>query len=103
MSQFAHKLIAKTAEVMAATAYEELARDNKFFKAWPNQARFAKAHIKAYTKAARTVLASMLGKDFPNMSKEEETTMKDEIAEALFADFALPAGGKVSASPSLLH
>ncbi len=107
MGQLAHFRIADIAEAMASDAYETLAKDNQFYKAWPNQKSFALKHRAAYMKAARTSLAAMLGNSFPHLSKEEEEKMKEEIMDVLLNDRFLPQGNAnvptATARPQLIH
>lgn len=107
MAQLAHFRIADVAEAMAADAYETLAKDNRFYKAWPNQKSFALKHRAAYMKAARTSLTTMLGKSYPNLSKEEEEKMKEEIMDVLLNDRFVPQGNvnipTLAARSQLIH
>lgn len=86
MAKYTHNYVAKVAQGMAAEVYEQMARDNKFYKVWPNQKYFINKNWPNFIKEARGILASML--TMPTYSEEQ----KDEIMQALFLDRALPAG-----------
>lgn len=85
-----HKLIAETAKEMAACAYEECAKKNDFYKAYPSQKAFVSRHWKNFVGFARSTLASMLA-----MNHVDDST-KEQIADALFADRSLRPVGKKS-------
>lgn len=87
--QHVHKLIAQTAKEFAAAVYEDMAKDNAFYKAWPSQRNFVRAHWTQFVKPAREQLAKMLGGNYPQI-------MKDEIAEALIADRSLHGADRPS-------
>lgn len=81
-----HVLIRQTARDMAAAQYEELAKDNAFFKQWPKAHQFVNAAWRNYIEIARAALTEMLSGDHPQ-------SMKDEIYDALLKDNALPGRG----------
>lgn len=78
-----HKLIAATAMGMADEHYEQLARNNRFYKAWPDRPRFVQKNWIHYIHTARSVLAGMLG----NPATPDE--QKAVIHEALLKDGAI--------------
>ena len=77
-----HALVAKTARGIAATVYEDLARDDGFFKLHPNQRIFVRTKWKHFVEPAVKTLGSMLGGDYTE-------TYKAEIYEALLKHWAL--------------
>lgn len=100
MAKYAHKLVAETAKEIAAAAYEDMARDNNFYRLWPKQKIFVAKHYKNFIRPARECLARMLG-----MDKFSEET-KDEILQALLLDRALPPNGDTSVqvpTKNLIH
>jgi len=52
--KMAHELVAKTAKEMAAIFYDELAKDNDFYKFYPKQAMFIKREWHRFIDAARS-------------------------------------------------
>ncbi len=78
-----HKDIAKLAKEMAGAHYEELARDNRFYKSFPTAASFVARHWVQYTHIARQTFTLMLGD--PNRSEEQ----KAAIADVLLKDGAI--------------
>lgn len=55
-----HELIAKTAKGITFEAYEILAHDDAFYRAWPNQRRFVARQWKNFIGHARASLLVML-------------------------------------------
>lgn len=86
MAKYAHKLIAKTAQEIAAAAYQDMAMDDDFYKMWPKEKAFVNKMWPTFVRVARQTLANMLSMD--QYSEE----LKDDIAHALMLDRALPAG-----------
>lgn len=82
----AHKLVAQTAREMAGAIYEELAKNNEWYKANPSQTEFIERVHGSLLVQARDVLASMLA--LPNYPE----TLKEQIAEALILDNQLQLG-----------
>lgn len=66
-----HKEVRKIAKGIAAAAYEELARDNIFYKAHPNQGSFINRYWTAFIPQSRQILLQMLAGDYPEDMKEE--------------------------------
>ena len=93
-----HKLVAKTAKEICAAVYEELARDNAFYNAWPNQRAFVRVHWAQFIEHARSTMTDMLTGNYPE-------SMKDEIMDALTKDWSLRGlnAQASSAKPTLLH
>lgn len=86
MAKYCHKIIAKTAQEIAACAYQDMAKDNNFYKLWPKEREFVNKQWPTFIRAARASLAQMLG-----MDKYSES-VKEKIFEALTLDRALPLG-----------
>lgn len=86
MAKYAHKLIAKTAQEIAAAAYQDMAMDDDFYKMWPKEKAFVNKMWPTFVRVARATLANMLAMD------RYSEAFKDEIAQALMLDHALPAG-----------
>lgn len=82
----AHNLVVKTAKDMAGAVYEELAKDNEWYKLNPNQEDFIERAHGSLIDQARQVLAGMLRN--PAIPAEQ----KDVIAEALILDNSLVVG-----------
>lgn len=78
-----HKLLADTAKGMAGAHYGDLARNNRFYKAWPEEAAFVRRNWTLYLDVARQTLVGMLGD--PKRSDHE----KELIADAILRDGAI--------------
>jgi hypothetical protein len=80
-----HKTIKHVAMEMAGTYYEIAAsRDNRFYRAYPNQKRFIRTNWKNFVLTARQVLTELLSRpNYPDV-------MKNEIYDALLLDSQLP-------------
>lgn len=78
-----HKMIADTAKGCAGVQWEQLAKQNKFYKAWPDRSVFVRQNWPKYLATARAILTAMLGN--PKYSDE----MKAEIHDALLRDGAV--------------
>jgi hypothetical protein len=78
-----HELVASTAKGMAECLYEELARDNTFFKNNPDRKKFVDLMYPILVEQARTTLAGMLGGTM-------DETLKEQIHDALVKDSTLP-------------
>lgn len=84
----AHPLVASTAVEMANSLYEDWAKDNAFFKRFPEgkgRRKFVKCVAPQLMNAARGALAQMLRGDYPESTKVQ-------IYEALTADRTLMSG-----------
>lgn len=82
----AHELIAKTAEEMAQAIYEELAKDNQFYKLYPDRKVFVSRAMPHMLTEARKALTQLLTKvDYPEH-------LKEQIADALAKDATLLRG-----------
>lgn len=78
-----HKMIADTAKGMAEAHYELLAKQNAFYRRYPDVTVFVHSCWPHYIHVARQTLTGMLGS--PQYSEE----MKAEIADALMRDGAV--------------
>jgi len=90
MAKYSHKLVSKTAQQIAAEFYQEAARDNAFYKMWPNERQFVNKRWGNFIRPAREALTRML-----TMSQYSED-IKVEIYQALLLDRALPPKGDTS-------
>jgi hypothetical protein len=84
-----HKMVAETARGMAEAVYEELARDNDWYKMNPDRAVFIEAAYGSLIAQARQVLAKML--ESLTVAPEQ----KELIFEALVLDKSLKGGRDV--------
>lgn len=90
-----HKMIADTAKGCCQAAWEQLAKQNRFYKRHPDCARFVATHWPRYLPVARLTLTGMLGN--PKYTQE----MKDQIHDALLRDGAVnPKAMAKPATPS---
>lgn len=83
----AHEMIANVAEAMAQELYEELAKDNSFYKVNEDRQDFVLHCAPKLRAAARSILGGMLARN--DVSDIE----KQQIHEALVKDNALPKHG----------
>lgn len=100
MAKYVHNLVGQVAQDMAAEIYEVMAKDNTFYKFWPNQKKFVHKNWKQFIKDARATLATMLTND------KYTDEQKDDILQALLLDRALPPAGDTSVqvpTASLIH
>jgi hypothetical protein len=82
--KFCHHLIKKTAQEVAGAAYEKLAKDDTFYKAFPDQKEFIQLNWSSFIPQTRRILAQMLANPtFNELAKED-------IADALIKDAQLP-------------
>ena len=80
-----HKEVRKIARGIAAAAYEDLARDDVFYKAYPDQKKFVERHWKNFIGAARKSLVQMLGENYPEHIKEHvfDVYVQDRTLQAV--------------------
>lgn len=78
-----HILFKRTAEEICAAAYEELAKDNGFYKCWPNQKAFVVLHWGQFLSLARQHLVECLS------SPRLPEAAKEEIFDALLKERAI--------------
>ena len=79
MRKICHELIAKTAKEMAYADYEIMARDNQFYKNWPNSRNWMRKFWPLYVEPARATLATMLRGNYSE-------ALKQEVFDALILD-----------------
>jgi hypothetical protein len=80
----AHALVAKTAEEMANEVYEEMAKTNEFYAAYPTRKAWVDSAIPRFVEYARKSLAELLSK--PGFPEDQ----KEVIYNALVLDGSLP-------------
>jgi hypothetical protein len=91
-----HKMIADTAKGCAREAWDGLAKQNAFYRRFPNADAFVLACWPQYLPVARNILVGMLG------SPKYPDTMKAEIHEVLLKDGAVnPKRMAEPAKPSI--
>lgn len=78
-----HKMIADTAKGIAREQWETLAKQNRFYKLWPQPEPFVVKHWPDYLPLARVTLTGMLG------SPKYDQATKDVIYEVLLKDGAV--------------
>lgn len=77
-----HKLVASTAMELAGALYEDLAKDNEFYRRNPSQKRFIKKYWSKLVPQARATLADIL-------ARPGNENLKPTIADALILDNTL--------------
>lgn len=98
MAGMCHKVVAETAKGLCGAEYElNCSMSNDFYKAYPSQKQYIRRHWKNMIPAARKTLVMML-KD-----NSISDILKDEIADALILDRALPQGDAQAAGLSTFH
>lgn len=93
MSTLCHKSVKKIAREIAGAAYESLAKDNVFYKAYPNQRAFINQFWGSFVGQARKSLVTMLDGNYPAMMKEEifDIYVKDRTIQQVNAQQTMPA------------
>lgn len=86
MTKICHNLMAKTAKAIANEAYEILASDDKFYRAWPVRQRFVNRHWKDFIGHARAALAVIL----------RDPAVHEHLKEPIYEAFLLEGGFKAS-------
>jgi hypothetical protein len=94
LTKICHKETAAAAKGIAFAAYEILASDNAFYKAWPNPRRFVAKHWKDFIGHARMAFIVMLtpipgtenDPDGPKYLADEAT--REKVADALITEGA---------------
>ena len=98
MAKYSHILVSKTAREICGAAYQEMAKDNAFFKMWPKEKEFVNKQWGNFIRPARTALTEIL-----NNGKYSQE-VRDEIYQALLLDRALPPKGDTSIqAPTVLN
>lgn len=90
-----HWLIAKAAKEMAGAQYEELARNDAWYRKHPDQKAFIGAYWGNYCEIARRTLAQMLGMNYPE-------SVKEQIEEALILDNGYAKGRRSVMLPNVI-
>lgn len=72
-----HKLIGDTAKGMALEHWEQLAKNNNFFKLWPDPDEFQRQKWPLYVDIAKQTLIGMLGN--PKLPAEQAELIHDVI------------------------
>lgn len=80
MTNLCHKEVRRIAKEMAGAAYENFAKNDQFYKTFPNQNKFIARHWKNFIGIARNTLLYMLGN--PSYSD----VMKADIYEIYVKD-----------------
>lgn len=83
-----HKEVRKIAKGIAGAAYEQLATDDIFYKAYPRQNEFIRTYWIAFIPQARQALLQMLGGEYPE-------AMKEEIFDIYQKDWSLQEANKL--------
>lgn len=83
-----HKEVRKISKGIAGAAYEQLAKDDVFFKAYPNEDEFIRKYWVAFIPQARQALLQMLGGEYPE-------AMKEEIFDIYQKDWSLQEANKL--------
>lgn len=81
---FAHHMVAHVQQEMAQNVYEELAKNDSFYKEWPDRNEFVRVCAPTLRDEARAVLAEQLARH--DVSQVE----KEQIYEALLLDAVIP-------------
>lgn len=90
-----HKMIADTAKGCARAQWEQLAKQNAFYKRYPNASLFVRLCWPHYIEIARQILTGMLG------DPKRDQHLKDQILDALLRDGAInPKKMATPATPS---
>jgi hypothetical protein len=87
-----HKEVKRIAKELAGAAYENFAKEDKFYKAYPYQIAFIKRHWQNFVPIARSTLLYMLSKP------EYTEAMKADIFEIYVKDYELQQVKSVPAS-----
>lgn len=66
-----HKEIRRIAKGIAGAAYEQMAREDTFFKAYPDENAFIERHWKNFIPDARKSLVALMSGDYPEKIKED--------------------------------
>jgi hypothetical protein len=86
MPKICDKLVAKTAKEITAAAYEILASDNNFYKAWPRQQVFVNRQWRNFVGHARHALAAVL----------RDPTVHENLKTPIYEAFLNEGGFKAS-------
>ncbi len=104
MTKIIHNRIAKTAKALAAAAYEEMAKENEFYRLHPSMRNYVRRSWQHYIVFARQALVEILRKDYAYeialgaYTPASVEAMKNEAYECLLID-----GEFKETSPSSLY
>lgn len=104
-----HWRIAKTAKALAAAAYEELAKENDFYRAHKSMAHYVRKNWQHFIPFARQSLVSVLAKDYTfevalgSYTEKGVQEMKDEIYQCLLIDGGFKAPAAVRTPSLAMH
>lgn len=74
-----HKEVRRIAKELAGAAYEDFAKNDAFYKMWPNQNLFIAKRWKSFVGIARNTLVYMLGQ--PHYSDAVKADLYDVIVK----------------------
>ena len=89
---YCHVEVRRIAKELAGAAYEDFAKNDEFYKVWPNQNLFIAKRWKVFVEIARSTLVYMLGQ--PGTSE----AMKADLYDIIIKDRELQAVQSVPAS-----
>ena len=80
-----HKEVRRIAKDIAGAAYEQMAHEDIFYKAYPDQKYFIERHWKSFIPDARRALLQILSGNYPESMKEEtlEIFLQDKTLQAV--------------------
>jgi hypothetical protein len=81
-----HELVAETAKAFARTVYEQMAKDNDWYKLWPDEEYFVRRRWQSFVQPAREHLAELLHPDKHYMTTEQQ---REQIHEAILLNAAV--------------
>lgn len=68
---YCHKAVREIARELAGAAYEDFAKNDDFYKNFPNQNLFIARHWKNFVGIARNTIVYMLGQNYPEAMKQD--------------------------------
>ena len=83
----AHRQVMQIAKEMCLALYEQFAKNDEFYKAWPNAYSFAKQFWPHFCDEARATMAKIL-------ASNENQGLKDSCYDALIKDHSLAPSRK---------
>ena len=95
MTQYCHKAVRELAKELAGAAYEDFAKNDEFYKTFPNQNLYIAKRWKNFVAVARSTMVYMLGKShYPEAMRADlyDIIVKDRelqhVQSVPAADFA---------------
>ena len=89
-----HELVAETAKEFARTVYEEQAKDDAWYRMWPNSDYFVRRRWQSFIQPAREHLAELLHPSKHYMTTESQ---REQIHEAILLNAVVnPAANQVN-------